>query len=153
MSAHGCGHTLASLTTSLCAGLASLRFGLRLAVRVGSCSASDLRLDRDHRTLRPARGAKAVNKGTVRRPRDLALSARQTLLCIGLVAGCVRRFSLGFANSALEHVPRTFTSAHGLKTPSGSLATCRSEEHTSELQSRENLVCRLLPETKNSSHC
>src|SRR5690606_39415388 len=26
----------------------------------------------------------------------------------------------------------------------------RSEEHTSELQSRENLVCRLLPETKNS---
>src|SRR5690606_41564480 len=24
----------------------------------------------------------------------------------------------------------------------------RSEEHTSELQSRENLVCRLLPETK-----
>src|SRR5690606_40771641 len=26
----------------------------------------------------------------------------------------------------------------------------RSEEHTSELQSRENLVCRLLPEKKNS---
>src|SRR5690606_41883484 len=25
----------------------------------------------------------------------------------------------------------------------------RSEEHTSELQSRENLVCRLLPENKN----
>src|SRR5690606_41145284 len=27
--------------------------------------------------------------------------------------------------------------------------TCRSEEHTSELQSRENLVCRLLLEEKN----
>src|SRR5690606_41328568 len=27
----------------------------------------------------------------------------------------------------------------------------RSEEHTSELQSRENLVCRLLLETKNTS--
>src|SRR5436309_12506211 len=27
----------------------------------------------------------------------------------------------------------------------------RSEEHTSELQSRENLVCRLLLEKKNSS--
>src|SRR5690606_1407816 len=27
--------------------------------------------------------------------------------------------------------------------------TCRSEEHTSELQSRENLVCRLLLEKKN----
>src|SRR5690606_40073885 len=26
---------------------------------------------------------------------------------------------------------------------------CRSEEHTSELQSRENLVCRLLLEKKN----
>src|SRR5690606_39767026 len=28
----------------------------------------------------------------------------------------------------------------------------RSEEHTSELQSRENLVCRLLLEKKNSHH-
>src|SRR5690606_40941232 len=36
--------------------------------------------------------------------------------------------------------------------PSGSgkttLLTLRSEEHTSELQSRENIVCRLLPEKK-----
>src|SRR5690606_40179334 len=29
----------------------------------------------------------------------------------------------------------------------------RSEEHTSELQSRENLVCRLLLETKNATAC
>src|SRR5690606_41257843 len=29
-------------------------------------------------------------------------------------------------------------------------ATARSEEHTSELQSRENLVCRLLLEKKNN---
>src|SRR5690606_17446797 len=28
---------------------------------------------------------------------------------------------------------------------------CRSEEHTSELQSRENLVCRLLLEKKNTA--
>src|SRR5690606_42155233 len=28
----------------------------------------------------------------------------------------------------------------------------RSEEHTSELQSRENLVCRLLLEKKNKNH-
>src|SRR5690606_40785872 len=33
---------------------------------------------------------------------------------------------------------------HGTRTPHG-----RSEEHTSELQSRENLVCRLLLEKKN----
>src|SRR5690606_25464851 len=30
------------------------------------------------------------------------------------------------------------------------VATARSEEHTSELQSRENLVCRLLLEKKNA---
>src|SRR5690606_41917321 len=38
------------------------------------------------------------------------------------------------------------------------IVACRSEEHTSELQSRENLVCRLLLEkkkkhAKRSSHC
>src|SRR5690606_27474972 len=32
-------------------------------------------------------------------------------------------------------------------------AEARSEEHTSELQSRENLVCRLLLEKKNNSNC
>src|SRR5206468_10043010 len=31
--------------------------------------------------------------------------------------------------------------------------TERSEEHTSELQSRSDLVCRLLLEKKNTSHC
>src|SRR5690606_39612670 len=31
-------------------------------------------------------------------------------------------------------------------------AARRSEEHTSELQSRENLVCRLLLEKKNKDH-
>src|SRR3954467_16003643 len=30
--------------------------------------------------------------------------------------------------------------------------TSRSEEHTSELQSHDNLVCRLLLETKNTPH-
>src|SRR5207237_10464091 len=32
------------------------------------------------------------------------------------------------------------------------LAFCRSEEHTSELQSHLNLVCRLLLEKKNNTH-
>src|SRR5690606_40262710 len=36
----------------------------------------------------------------------------------------------------------------GAERPSGR----RSEEHTSELQSRENLVCRLLLEKKKTSH-
>src|SRR5690606_41708594 len=34
--------------------------------------------------------------------------------------------------------------------PSPPTATARSEEHTSELQSRENLVCRLLLEKKKT---
>src|SRR5436309_14155524 len=32
------------------------------------------------------------------------------------------------------------------------IAVARSEEHTSELQSRENLVCRLLLEKKKNKH-
>src|SRR5690606_41572330 len=35
---------------------------------------------------------------------------------------------------------------------SGAWARRRSEEHTSELQSRENLVCRLLLEKKKQKH-
>src|SRR5690606_40928466 len=35
--------------------------------------------------------------------------------------------------------------------PSGCTCSRRSEEHTSELQSRENLVCRLLREKKNTA--
>src|SRR2546429_2146660 len=32
------------------------------------------------------------------------------------------------------------------------ISTCRSEEHTSELQSRLHLVCRLLLEKKKNNH-
>src|SRR5690606_41590056 len=37
------------------------------------------------------------------------------------------------------------------KDPDGNLLMVRSEEHTSELQSRENLVCRLLLEKKKQT--
>src|SRR5690606_17909208 len=45
--------------------------------------------------------------------------------------------------------------AHGAFTAneSSGWSWSRSEEHTSELQSRENLVCRLLLEKKNGSIC
>src|SRR3954462_2558470 len=37
--------------------------------------------------------------------------------------------------------------------PSSACKKCaRSEEHTSELQSHDNLVCRLLPEKKGEAH-
>src|SRR3712207_7199003 len=35
----------------------------------------------------------------------------------------------------------------------GAVDIIRSEEHTSELQSRQYLVCRLLLEKKKSTHC
>src|SRR5204863_3293161 len=46
-------------------------------------------------------------------------------------------------------------SQSGIVLPSGQLSPSRSrrsEEHTSELQSRRDLVCRLLLEKKNKSH-
>src|SRR5690606_42088460 len=60
-----------------------------------------------------------------------------------------------------NHRTGTNPSAHPLLLPSRpSLSSCsrscslhlRSEEHTSELQSCENLVCRLLLEKKNSPY-
>src|SRR5690606_41352664 len=48
--------------------------------------------------------------------------------------------------SSTDGVKRSVTPAASQR------ARSRSEEHTSELQSRENLVCRLLLEKKNSNH-
>src|SRR5690606_42162375 len=44
------------------------------------------------------------------------------------------------------------TSTRRIATANRSQSRRRSEEHTSELQSRENLVCRLLLEKKNRSN-
>src|SRR3712207_2847851 len=49
------------------------------------------------------------------------------------------------------HVVSTFVDGDAPKTKAA-LATLRSEEHTSELQSRQYLVCRLLLEKKKISH-
>src|SRR5690606_41395166 len=46
-----------------------------------------------------------------------------------------------FRNTPLEHSPQKYTPIE-----------VRSEEHTSELQSRENLVCRLLLEKKKKNN-
>src|SRR5690606_41303927 len=42
----------------------------------------------------------------------------------------------------------TLAEVHSLEVPAPTRRWVRSEEHTSELQSRENLVCRLLLEKK-----
>src|SRR5690606_20754107 len=52
------------------------------------------------------------------------------------------------------HVEQAINAALGAKTAWAEMAAehrARSEEHTSELQSRENLVCRLLLEKKKNS--
>src|SRR5690606_42052814 len=59
--------------------------------------------------------------------------------------GWVYRVAVNWATSVLRRRRR---SLHRLYDP-GDDDPARSEEHTSELQSRENLVCRLLLEKKN----
>src|SRR3712207_8409649 len=67
------------------------------------------------------------------------------------------RRSCGTARSALRRSPSrppTTATASSPTTSSGRPSTPpgRSEEHTSELQSRQYLVCRLLLEKKNKTH-
>src|SRR2546421_6325470 len=56
-------------------------------------------------------------------------------------------FDVMQGNLALEHIENTMVF---LTSPSTSGIPLRSEEHTSELQSRSDLVCRLLLEKKNN---
>src|SRR5690606_26092142 len=111
----------------------------------------------------------AVSDGDVAAGSALHLGARRPdallsfwLECIqdrgpaeSLVAGLVGRHAgyLVVESQPLRLV--TDPRKRGTRTPGFSLVGCieprRSEEHTSELQSRENLVCRLLPEKKNKS--
>src|SRR2546429_5886544 len=65
-----------------------------------------------------------------------------TVLCLGLDDGKLVRFHPGMVIDATE--------LGDLLPLSG--AEYRSEEHTSELQSRLHLVCRLLLEKKNTHH-
>src|SRR6266511_5354588 len=83
---------------------------------------------------RPARRATGPSRGpylSVARP----LSARSTALSTGA--------NIGVPRPSHHPVP-----CHAV---GGFLTGSRSEEHTSELQSRENLVCRLLLKNKNYS--
>src|SRR5256885_7580509 len=54
--------------------------------------------------------------------------------------------------SRIRTTPRKKTCAIGTGAYSRLPRVCRSEEHTSELQSPCNLVCRLLLEKKNKTH-
>src|SRR5690606_40781134 len=52
------------------------------------------------------------------------------------------------STGSISRMPAAAESAMGKKDEIVPIAILRSEEHTSELQSRENLVCRLLLEKK-----
>src|SRR5690606_41863550 len=59
-----------------------------------------------------------------------------------------------FIGAQAPHVyPLRVKMIEQLKNEKGFVMYGRSEEHTSELQSRENLVCRLLLEKKKKSVC
>src|SRR5690606_40898416 len=65
------------------------------------------------------------------------------LVCI-LVRYC-------FSRNVIISPPMSLFVAFSIPSKPGEELTSRSEEHTSELQSRENLVCRLLLEKKNKT--
>src|SRR5690606_41043057 len=54
----------------------------------------------------------------------------------------------GHVGNGATHIQRTVNCQNKRKSGFGNARLPRSEEHTSELQSRENLVCRLLLEKK-----
>src|SRR5438445_7335500 len=58
------------------------------------------------------------------------------------------RFALEVIVGDYESVTRMFRDGADAGDPGSELSECRSEEHTSELQSRQYLVCRLLLEKK-----
>src|SRR2546430_5046185 len=78
----------------------------------------------------------------IRRPPRSTLFPYTTLFrsCAGDEWPTTRNSSLP-TTSRMSSLPRTCSQR--------TLGACRSEEHTSELQSQSNLVCRLLLEKKN----
>src|SRR5947209_15982242 len=75
--------------------------------------------------------------------------ARSTLFPYTTLFRSLSRAAFVGARSVSEGVLLTLAHAAGNKEP----AKQRSEEHTSELQSRQYLVCRLLLEKKKPARC
>src|SRR5207302_6143484 len=69
----------------------------------------------------------------------------------GTAARTLRRTSVSMTTSASFSRERRFPWNVATKRDASASTSRRSEEHTSELQSRENLVCRLLLEKKNKN--
>src|SRR5690606_42113095 len=84
------------------------------------------------------------------------LSLHDALPICVISSGCPRRSSpLGdgvFIQPSLMQYSSTLVRSFPFNRMPTLCSKIRSEEHTSELQSRENLVCRLLLEKKKSRH-
>src|SRR2546430_3600768 len=80
---------------------------------------------------------------------------RSTHMVVGLCGNeRIRSFALGHASFAVSsrRAKKSPSSVSGTERRSPSAMTTRSEEHTSELQSQSNLVCRLLLEKKKKDY-
>src|SRR5690606_42048555 len=67
---------------------------------------------------------------------------------LDLARGGLRSFLTGHCATGIDAVLRDWDELTPAEQADFETSTGRSEEHTSELQSRENLVCRLLLEKK-----
>src|SRR2546427_4694385 len=65
-----------------------------------------------------------------------------------VLAAAVQKMHLAASDAQLVRTLQEIPAIAALKKPDGSMDAERSEEHTSELQSQSNLVCRLLLEKK-----
>src|SRR5206468_12823969 len=106
------------------------------------------------RTSVPLTVSPAVFSRTPRRPPNSTLFPYTTLFRSQVLWGARRTDGRSVRCETARHPAGAFrgrgTGAADClrKAPAG-----RSEEHTSELQSRSDLVCRLLLEKKNTRHC
>src|SRR3712207_8721319 len=86
----------------------------------------------------------------IRRPPRSTLFPYTTLFRSRVRNGQIR-LNTATDNDVMVHVYNFKTSAELPATGGESSSTLRSEEHTSELQSRQYLVCRLLLEKKKNT--
>src|SRR3712207_7505372 len=91
----------------------------------------------------------------IRRPPRSTLFPYTTLFRSSETVGCWRD-AAGFAGTDRRRAGCAWRRpCYGVEHDGGRVVrlALRSEEHTSELQSRQYLVCRLLLEKKNNTHC
>src|SRR2546430_13718747 len=88
----------------------------------------------------------------IRRPPRSTLFPYTTLFRSDLISTvtCTLRWSVRYTDSGSASPTLCDTVSRRPAISTGTVSTVRSEEHTSELQSQSNLVCRLLLEKKKT---